>query len=110
MIPPDRAKVREYAKQEDLPFPVLLADEDVIAAYNLVNRFLFEKIRDLAVPTSLLLDRDGNIVKIYRGQGSGPARSFGTFKAPLGLKRSWSGPPFPFPGNPSAWNSSGTTP
>ena len=66
--PADRAKVREYAKQEELPFPVLLADEDVIAAYNLVNRFLFEKIRDLAVPTSLLLDRDGNIVKIYRGR------------------------------------------
>ena len=66
--PADRAKVREYAKQEELPFPILLADEDVIAAYNLVNRFLFEKIRDLAVPTSLLLDRDGNIVKIYRGR------------------------------------------
>lgn len=66
--PADRAKVREYAKQEELPFPVLFADEDVIAAYNLVNRFLFEKIRDLAVPTSLLLDRDGNIVKIYRGR------------------------------------------
>ena len=66
--PSDRAKVREYAKQEKLPFPVLLADEDVIAAYNLVNRFLFDKIRDLAVPTSMLLDRDGNIVKIYRGR------------------------------------------
>ena len=66
--PTDRAKVREYARQEELPFPVLLADEDVIAAYNLVNRFLFEKIRDLAVPTSMLLDRDGNIVKIYRGR------------------------------------------
>jgi len=66
--PADRAKVREYAKQEELPFPVLLADEDVVAAYNLVNRFLFDKIRDLAVPTSMLLDRDGNIVKIYRGR------------------------------------------
>lgn len=66
--PSDRAKVREYAKQEKLPFPILLADEDVIAAYNLVNRFLFDKIRDLAVPTSMLLDRDGNIVKIYRGR------------------------------------------
>jgi Tfp pilus assembly protein PilF/peroxiredoxin len=66
--PSDRAKVREYARQEELPFPILLADEDVIAAYNLVNRFLFDKIRDLAVPTSMLLDRDGNIVKIYRGR------------------------------------------
>ena len=66
--PADRAKVLEYAREEELPFPVLLADEDVIAAYNLVNRFLFEKIRDLAVPTSMLLDRDGNIVKIYRGR------------------------------------------
>ena len=66
--PSDRANVREYAKQEELPFPVLLADEDVIAAYNLVNRFLFDRKRDLAVPTSMLLDRDGNIVKIYRGR------------------------------------------
>ena len=66
--PSDRAQVEEYAEQEELPFPVLLADEDVVAAYNLINRFLFDKIRDLAVPTSMLLDRDGNIVKIYRGR------------------------------------------
>ena len=66
--PSDHAKVREYARQEELPFPILLADDGVIAAYNLVNRFLFEKIRDLAVPTSMLLDRDGNIIKIYRGR------------------------------------------
>ena len=95
--PADRAKVREYAKQEELPFPILLADEDVIAAYNLVNRFLFEKIRDLAVPTSLLLDRDGNIVKIYRGRV--PARQIirdiqGAPRSEEELVRA----AFPFPG------------
>lgn len=95
--PADRAKVREYAKQEELPFPVLLADEDVIAAYNLVNRFLFEKIRDLAVPTSLLLDRDGDIVKIYRGRV--PARQIirdiqGAPRSEEELVRA----AFPFPG------------
>ena len=95
--PADRAKVREYVRQEELPFPVLFANEDVIAAYNLVNRFLFEKIRDLAVPTSLLLDRDGNIVKIYRGRV--PARQIirdiqGAPRSEEELVRA----AFPFPG------------
>ena len=95
--PADRAKVREYARQEELPFPVLFANEDVVAAYNLVNRFLFEKIRDLAVPTSLLLDRDGNIVKIYRGRV--PARQIirdiqGAPRSEEELVRA----AFPFPG------------
>lgn len=96
--PADHAKVLEYAREEELPFPVLLADEDVIAAYNLVNRFLFGKIRDLAVPTSMLLDRDGNIVTIYRGRV--PARQIirdlqSTPRSEEELVRA----AFPFPGN-----------
>ena len=66
--PADHAKVKAYAKEKELKFTVLLADDDVVAAFNLVNRFLFGKIRDLALPTSMLLDSNGNILKIYRGR------------------------------------------
>ncbi len=66
--PADHAKVKAYAKEKELKFAVLLADDDVVAAFNLVNRFLFGKIRDLALPTSMLLDSNGNVLKIYRGR------------------------------------------
>ena len=35
--------------------------------YNIVYRYLFDRRRDLAFPTSFLIDTDGMIVKIYQG-------------------------------------------
>ena len=35
--------------------------------YNIVYRYLFDRRRDLAIPTSFLLDREGMIVKVYQG-------------------------------------------
>jgi tetratricopeptide (TPR) repeat protein len=48
-------------------FPVLRASEDVIAVYNLLFQQLFDRHRDMSVPLSFLIDRDGNIVKVYQG-------------------------------------------
>ncbi len=52
------------------PFPVLLADEATAAAWNALHRGLFNRHRNLAVPTSFLLGGDGRIEKVYRGRAS----------------------------------------
>ena len=36
--------------------------------YNLTYRFLFDRRRDLGIPTSLLLKRENRIVKVYQGE------------------------------------------
>jgi len=71
-----------------LGFPVLLADKQTAEAYSVLNDHLFDRRRDLAIPTTLLLDAQGRIVKIYRGEtdaavilsdavaGRGPALPF----------------------------------
>jgi tetratricopeptide (TPR) repeat protein len=47
-------------------FPVFKASPDVLAAYNLLFRQLFDRHRDMSVPLSFLLDSAGNIVKVYQ--------------------------------------------
>jgi tetratricopeptide (TPR) repeat protein len=49
-------------------FPILKGSQDVLATYNLLYRQLFDRHRDMSVPSSFLIDPAGNIVKIYRGQ------------------------------------------
>ena len=41
--------------------------DDVAAVYNILYRYLFERHRDLTLPTSFLIDGQGNIVKVYQG-------------------------------------------
>ncbi len=43
------------------------AAEAAIAVYNLLYRYLFDRHRDLTLPTAFLIDRAGNVVKIYQG-------------------------------------------
>jgi tetratricopeptide (TPR) repeat protein len=64
----DSAEARQFAVREGLSFPVLLATEEVAGIYNIIYRHLFDRRRDLGLPTSFLLDRDGVIVKAYQGQ------------------------------------------
>ena len=59
------ATVRDFAK--DLSFPILRASDDVAAIYNILYRQMFDRHRDLSLPTSFLIDGDGQIVKIYQG-------------------------------------------
>jgi tetratricopeptide (TPR) repeat protein/peroxiredoxin len=56
-----RALCRDYR------FDVLRGSEDVVAIYNILFRQLFDRHRDLVLPTSFLVDNDGNIVKVYQG-------------------------------------------
>ena len=46
---------------------MLLATEEVAGIYNIIYRYLFDRRRDLGIPTSFLLDREGMIVKVYQG-------------------------------------------
>jgi len=41
--------------------------QDAAAVYSLLFRYLFDRHRDLALPTSFLIDQGGFIVKIYQG-------------------------------------------
>ncbi|WP_255483835.1 FG-GAP-like repeat-containing protein [Granulicella sp. 5B5] len=59
--------VRSFAKQSGLAFPVLLGTPEVGGIYNIIYRYLFDRRRDLAFPTAFLLDKEGQIVKVYQG-------------------------------------------
>jgi tetratricopeptide (TPR) repeat protein/peroxiredoxin len=63
----DVASVRSWVKAEGLFFPTLFATEDVAGVYNLIYRHLFDRRRDLSIPTSFLLNENGMIVKVYQG-------------------------------------------
>jgi tetratricopeptide (TPR) repeat protein/peroxiredoxin len=64
----DLEAARSFATQEASSFPILFASEEVAGIYNIVYRYLFDRRRDLGIPTSLLLDKAGMIVKVYQGQ------------------------------------------
>jgi tetratricopeptide (TPR) repeat protein/thiol-disulfide isomerase/thioredoxin len=58
-------KVRDFAK--DHSFPILRSSDDVAAIYNILYRQLFDRHRDFSLPTSFLVDSNGEIVKLYQG-------------------------------------------
>ncbi len=55
------------ALTQRVTFPVLRASEEVAAIYNILYRQLFDRHRDLILPTSFLIDSKGDIVKVYQG-------------------------------------------
>ncbi len=57
--------IRAFAQQ--FTFPILRCSEDVAAIYNILYRQLFDRHRDLSLPTSFLIDSAGDIVKVYQG-------------------------------------------
>jgi tetratricopeptide (TPR) repeat protein/peroxiredoxin len=66
----DLGGVRSIAQGGGMKFPILQATDDVIAIYNILYRQLFDRHRDLVLPTSFLIDKTGSIVKVYRGSVS----------------------------------------
>ncbi len=59
--------VQAFARERHLTFPILRCTDDVAAVYNILYRYLFDRHRDLGLPTSFLIDKAGDIVKIYQG-------------------------------------------
>ncbi len=66
--PQELEGIRSEARKRSWPFPLLQASEDVAAIYNILYRQLYDRHRDLALPTGFLLDGAGNIVKVYQGR------------------------------------------
>jgi Tfp pilus assembly protein PilF/peroxiredoxin len=62
---PGEESVRGLTKQ--CTFPILRGSEDVAAIYNILYRQLFDRHRDMSLPTSFLIDDKGDIVKVYQG-------------------------------------------
>src|SRR5581483_11070022 len=54
-------------KSRSSSFASLRCTEDVAAIYNILYRQLFDRHRDLSLPTSFLIDEAGDIVKVYQG-------------------------------------------
>jgi Flp pilus assembly protein TadD/peroxiredoxin len=65
--PPEVSAVRAFVQAKGLRQLILLADEQAIGTYSLLYRYLFDRRRDLSVPTSFLLDERGSIIKVYQG-------------------------------------------
>jgi tetratricopeptide (TPR) repeat protein/peroxiredoxin len=63
----DEEQLRAFVREHGLSFPVVRGSDDVAAIYNIVFRYLFDRHRDLALPTSFLIGSKGDIVKIYQG-------------------------------------------
>jgi tetratricopeptide (TPR) repeat protein len=49
-------------------FPVVSAPPELVAVYNLLYGRLFDRHRDMGLPTAFLIDAQGNIAKIYQGE------------------------------------------
>ncbi|MGC1202598.1 MAG: FG-GAP-like repeat-containing protein, partial [Candidatus Acidiferrales bacterium] len=71
----------ELAPYRRLSLPILRASADAIAIYGILYRYIFDRHRDLTLPTSFLIDAAGAIVKIY--QGRAPSERFGEDAARL---------------------------
>jgi tetratricopeptide (TPR) repeat protein len=65
--PEDPEKLRALAREQLLSFPILRRSDDVAGVYNILYRYIFDRHRDLGLPTSFLIDARGDIVKIYQG-------------------------------------------
>lgn len=65
--PCDLGAIKAFAVKEELDFPNLLATPEITGIYNITCRYLFDRRRDLLIPTSFLIDPSGMIVKVYQG-------------------------------------------
>ena len=63
----DPEPLAALARGERFSFPILRGSESVAATYNLLYRQMFDRHRDLGLPTSFLIDEHGNIMKLYQG-------------------------------------------
>jgi len=63
-------KAQESWSKDGLQLAIVNADQaaqDTLAVYNLLYGRLFDRHRDMPLPTTFLLDAQGNICKIYQG-------------------------------------------
>ena len=64
---PDTRALRSFIESEGMSFPVLLPTHEVSGVYNILYRYLYDRRRNLPVPSSFLVDQHGMIIKVYQG-------------------------------------------
>jgi Flp pilus assembly protein TadD/peroxiredoxin len=64
---PNVQSLQALAREQHLSLPILRGSDDVAGIYNILYRYLFDRHRDLTLPTSFLIDAHGDIVKVYQG-------------------------------------------
>ncbi len=65
--PAEPENLRRLVREQRLSLSILCGSDDVAGFYNILYRYLFDRHRDLGLPTSFLLDDKGQIVKVYQG-------------------------------------------
>ena len=63
----DNQTLETFLREHHFGLPILRASDDTAAVYNILYRQLFDRHRDLQLPTSFLINADGYIVKVYHG-------------------------------------------
>jgi len=63
----DQEGLPAMARERQFSFRILRASDDITAVYNILYRYLFDRHRDLELPTAFLLNEKGEIAKVYRG-------------------------------------------
>src|SRR5581483_11148974 len=62
-----QAEIKNSAANAQTSLPVLLATLEVAGIYNVTFRYLFDRHRDLPLPSAFLIDPAGMIVKVFQG-------------------------------------------
>ncbi len=83
-----------WLKKNNIPFPSGALTDEAFRRINLAHRTAFGAIVSLPVPTSLLLDGQGNIAAVYRGPVA-PARIMADVRALKDPQRKMGTLPFP---------------
>jgi FimV-like protein len=65
--PQDQSAIRKFATNTRLSLPILLATPDIAGIYNVIFRYLFDRHRDLPLPSAFLIDPAGMIAKVFQG-------------------------------------------
>jgi tetratricopeptide (TPR) repeat protein/peroxiredoxin len=65
--PSDPESLKALARKQRYSFPIACGSPDVAGIYNILYRHLFDRHRDLRLPTSFLINGDGEIIKLYQG-------------------------------------------
>jgi len=65
--PQDQSVIRNLAAATRLSLPMLLATAEVAGIYDVTFRYLFDRHRDLPLPSAFLIDPEGMIVKVFQG-------------------------------------------
>ena len=61
-------RLDQFLQRRRFSLPIVRGSGDIAAIYNILYRQIFDRHRDLALPTSFLISAEGYIVKVYQGR------------------------------------------